>query len=126
MTAERASSLQDPGVDHRRVAVLVFGFIGFVGVALAGLGVYFVHFERDLTVSPPASFPSPRLETRHMQEIVGLRRAQTDKLQNYSWVARDRGVVRIPVARAMELIAARGASAFDPLADPAQPPKATP
>jgi hypothetical protein len=126
MTAEQATPLQDPGVDHKRVAALVFGFIGFVCVALAGLGVYFVHFERNVTISPPERFPAPQLETRHMQEIVGLRRAQKDKLQSYSWVARDQGIVRIPVARAMQIIGARGASAFDPFANPVQPSEAAP
>ena len=126
MTSEQADPLQDPDVNARRVAGLQFGFIVFVGVALAGLGFYFEHLRRGGAISSPRPFPPPQLETSHGEEIGKLRTAQRDRLQTYSWVDRGQGLLRIPVARAMQIIAARGASALDPFPPAAQPSKAAP
>ena len=38
------------------------------------------------------------------EHLVQLRANETDKLNHYSWVDQQNGVVRIPVERAMELI----------------------
>lgn len=37
--------------------------------------------------------------------LTGLRRKQAEQAQSYGWVDRKAGVVQVPVARAMELIA---------------------
>jgi hypothetical protein len=59
-------------------------------------------------------FPSPRLQTDDgNQEITDIHAKEDLLLENYSYVgdpgtAQGRGVVRIPIERAMELIAQRG------------------
>src|SRR5690242_20433108 len=40
-------------------------------------------------------------------ELRSVREAQQSKLHGYGWVDRGRGIVRIPIERAMELIAQR-------------------
>jgi len=52
--------------------------------------------------------PSPRLQTDGMADIRALREQETETLENYGWVDRAHGVVRIPIERAMELTAERG------------------
>ncbi len=54
-------------------------------------------------------FPTPRLQTDDgNQEIADLHAREDLLLENYSWVGRAQGKVRIPIERAMELIAQRG------------------
>ena len=56
-------------------------------------------------VQPP---PAPRLETANGQVLEQLH-AQEDKLlNNYTWIDQGAGTVRIPIDRAIELIAQRG------------------
>jgi hypothetical protein len=55
------------------------------------------------------SFPTPRLQTDDGNEDVAELHAREDLLlDNYSWIDRSKGTVRIPIERAMELIAQRG------------------
>jgi hypothetical protein len=54
------------------------------------------------------AFPKPRLQTNDVQEMRDQLYSEESRLQSYGWVDQDSGEARIPVARAMELIAARG------------------
>ncbi|MFC5864295.1 hypothetical protein ACFPT7_18460 [Acidicapsa dinghuensis] len=54
-------------------------------------------------------FPSPRLQTDDgYQEVTDIHAKEDLLLDNYSWIDESRGTVRIPIERAMELIAERG------------------
>jgi hypothetical protein len=54
-------------------------------------------------------FPTPRLQTDDgYQEIADLHAREDLLLNNYSWANQSQGKVRIPIERAMELIAQRG------------------
>jgi hypothetical protein len=54
-------------------------------------------------------FPTPRLQTDDgNQEIAEMHAREDLLLNNYTWVDRSSGKVRIPIARAMELIAKGG------------------
>jgi hypothetical protein len=54
-------------------------------------------------------FPTPRLQTDDgNQEIAEMHAREGLLLDNYTWVDRSSGKVRIPIARAMELIAKGG------------------
>jgi hypothetical protein len=63
---------------------------------------------RVVTSSNVTSFPQPRLETDERNEIYSFRLQEEQKLHSYGWVDQNAGVVRIPIDRAMELIAQRG------------------
>jgi hypothetical protein len=55
------------------------------------------------------SFPTPRLQTDDGNEDVAELHAREDLLlDHYSWIDRSKGKIRIPIERAMELIAERG------------------
>jgi len=55
------------------------------------------------------SFPTPRLLTDDGdQDVADLHARESLLLDNYSWVDQKSGKVRIPIERAMELIAQRG------------------
>jgi hypothetical protein len=54
-------------------------------------------------------FPTPRLEMDDGdQDITDLHAREDLLLDHYSWVDRQQGTVRIPIARAMELLAQHG------------------
>jgi hypothetical protein len=54
-------------------------------------------------------FPTPRLQVDNgSQDLVDLNRREDLLLDHYSWVNEPQGKVRIPIDRAMELIAQRG------------------
>ncbi len=54
-------------------------------------------------------FPTPRLQTDDgNQEIADLHAKEDLLLTNYSWVDKPQGKVRIPIDRAIELLAQRG------------------
>jgi hypothetical protein len=54
-------------------------------------------------------FPTPRLQTDDgLQDVADLHKREDLLIENYSWVDRSKGTVRIPIERAMELIAQRG------------------
>jgi hypothetical protein len=55
------------------------------------------------------SFPMPRLQTDDgNQDVADLHAREDLLLDNYSWADESQGKVRIPIGRAMELIAQRG------------------
>jgi len=54
-------------------------------------------------------FPTPRLETDDgNQDLAELHVRESLLLEHYSWIDRSQGKVRIPIERAMELIAQHG------------------
>jgi hypothetical protein len=52
--------------------------------------------------------PPPRLQTYPFQDIKALRQHDKPLVGSYEWVDRNAGTVRIPVDRAMDLLAQRG------------------
>jgi hypothetical protein len=58
--------------------------------------------------SKPALPPEPRLQVSPAQDRRQLRDAEEQVLHSYGWVNQPSGVVRIPIERAMQLIAERG------------------
>ena len=62
------------------------------------------------SVSPGniTKFPQPRLEGDERREINDFREQEEQTLNSYGWVDQKAGVVRIPIDRAMQLMAQRG------------------
>ncbi len=53
-------------------------------------------------------FPTPRLQVTPQQDLQAIRAAEDAALESYAWVDRQAGVARIPIDRAMGLLADRG------------------
>ncbi len=74
-----------------------------------------------------AGFPAPQLEVNERTELNGERLREEDTLSTYGWVDEKAGVVRIPIDRAMDLLAQRGlpvrSQAGESAASKAQPEK---
>ena len=54
------------------------------------------------------AFPKPRLQRDDVQEMRDQLFGEEARLQSYGWADKDAGQARIPIDRAMELMAARG------------------
>ena len=108
---------------HAWMVVLVgLGTAAFLVATMAGIFVYDRWMGASPDIRPPADFPTPRLQSDPAGELRAYRAAQQRELDGYAWVDQEQGLVRIPVERAMALLAARGEQALDPLG----PPPATP
>lgn len=99
------------------IMIAAAGLLALVGFGLLlSWGMYM--FAREQTYHPeevPGTFtrvgtlpPEPRLETDPHGDLLRLRAAEDSVLLGYAWVSRDSGFVRIPVARAMVILARRG------------------
>ena len=53
-------------------------------------------------------FPAPRLQVNPAEALAALRHREEKVLNSYGWVDREKGVVRIPIDRAMGLMVERG------------------
>jgi hypothetical protein len=67
----------------------------------------------DLPPSPlaatlPAQPPEPRLQVRPAADLAKVRAEEEAALDSYAWIDAQSGLVRIPVDRAIELVAERG------------------
>jgi len=63
---------------------------------------------RSPTNADTLRFPEPRLEQQERDQLGEAIREQDKILDSYDWVDPKNGVVRIPIDRAMELLAQRG------------------
>jgi hypothetical protein len=109
--------------DVNFVAITKFG-IGLTLVVLAtvfvlwGLFHFFVgrdekSYGAGAPLSPEALSalkepPQPRLQQSPPIDLRDMRAAEDKLLHRYTWVDRDKGVVRIPIERAMDLVVERG------------------
>lgn len=66
--------------------------------------------------------PEPRLQTLPRKDLAEVRAEEARILHTYGWVDRDAGVARIPIERAMEIVAEQGVPARTQPAEPEQKP----
>lgn len=74
-----------------------------------------------LTSMPPRRPPQPQLQPDPVGDLHMMREQEDRILQGYAWVDEKSGKVRIPIARAMQLLAERGLPPGAVGARPSQP-----
>ena len=92
-----------------------------VGVLLVSMWIHDYSAGRLARTQPPsapltkqAPPPGPRLQVAAPKEMGELRAAEDAILTRYGWVDHTKGVVRIPIDRAMEVLVERGLPASGP------------
>lgn len=115
--------------DIRKLIEFGAGIVALVLVALALMWLLFRYLAGQqaapAAAAPPMAVqelpPEPRLEVSPATDLERLRASERAILESYGWVNRTSGIVRIPIERAMELVAERGGQV-----GPAGPRKETP
>jgi hypothetical protein len=111
---------REPSDLRPRIIVAVgLGTLAFVGVTLGIIWLFEDLFGSGRQPNVAASqFPPPQLQSDPADDLQRYRAAQRTELEGYAWADRDRGLVRVPITRAMEMTAGRGSAAYEPLDPP--------
>jgi hypothetical protein len=122
---DHLESIDQPTVHHEESDVNIRAIFGFGGVLLAvaivihvaiwGLFEYFDYRETresgqasPLATSEPRLPPEPRLQVSPREDAAEFRAQEDAILNGYSWVNREAGTVRIPIAEAMKMTVQKG------------------
>lgn len=114
-----AGDVGDSDVDYRAVYRFALGLLAVMAVSLLAMWGMSALFKRQLVSSdpPPPVLeearavrlpPAPRLETSPPKDLKELREREDAVLNGWAWVDKEKGVARIQVARAAELIVEKG------------------
>lgn len=110
---------EERDVSFRPLVRGLIALVALVVVAVVLMRVLLGYLAvREAENSPPAnplaqSFgrqvpPEPRLQSDPLQDLQALHAEEDAVLTSYGWVDRQAGVVRIPLQRALDLLAQRG------------------
>jgi hypothetical protein len=118
------ADLQSQQLGHERravnVRVVLWFAAGLVVAAVimhAGLAWLYVIFKNHhpspeapsrVVLEPRVIAPEPRLQTNPTTDLEKFRIEEEAKLNSYGWIDRQHAVARIPIERAIDLIAQRG------------------
>jgi hypothetical protein len=100
-------------VDGRRVwqtaAILVATIVAAAFAALGAIAFFRHQVGRPLAPvdAPPAAIASPTLQREPSRDLAALRIEKRAMLGEYAWIDRDKGIVRIPIDRAMSVLIER-------------------
>jgi len=77
--------------------------------AMAGqVGEKHAETSKEVLERLQAQFPTPRLQDDATRDLKMMHANEDKLLQEYTWIDKNSGAVRIPVSRAMEVLAERG------------------
>ena len=120
----------NPTVAHEETdadtrAITQFGIALVLIVVLSQLGLWWLFntfTRRESKLSPPVTAlvraqaptepPEPKLQANPQADMRMMREKEETVLNHYGWVDPNRGVVRIPIDRALDLVAERGLPQF--------------
>jgi hypothetical protein len=97
------------------VLATTIGFTVFAAICLVALLAYYHALVGPGLYVAPRPFPAPELQTSPLSDLEKLQSAQLARIERYGWVDRSKGLLRIPIERAMEIVASKGAAALEPL-----------
>ncbi len=106
-------------------SLLLFLGVVFVGLVVLFKGNQFVDHWLDARrartepggesrVHTQADYRGPLLQVKPEEDLAWMRTHNAADLAGYGWVDRQKGVVRVPIDRAMDMIAARGLPPVSP------------
>jgi hypothetical protein len=113
------TTVGDRDVDAGALYKFMVGLLAVIAVAMAAMWGMSVLFRKELVSSdPPAPVleearvrrppPEPRLEVSPPKDLMELRAREEAILTGWGWTDKEKGLARIPVARAADIIAEKG------------------
>jgi len=106
--------------DPRLIGALALGVAIFLFVTPYALLALYPGADRAGRL--PAELPqppSPRLQVHPKADFARLRAEEHERLTTYGWVDREHQIARMPIERAMDLLAARGIAGWPSPSPPA-------
>src|SRR2546423_9834090 len=107
---QQRGGFEQADVDAWAVGKFGIGLVAMCLVSLVllfGLFRYFQSMEGGRTETVVKLPPEPRLETTPNLDLKAVRAAEDQMLNSYGWVDQQKGVVRLPIDRAIDLLAQR-------------------
>lgn len=121
---QRSDSSRHPTVSHEltdlragNIALFAAALAVMIGLVLLVSGWLFDfatlrQAEKQRPLSPLASTrgpaPGPLLQVHAPKDLQEMRAAEDARLNGYGWIDQNAGIVRIPVDRAIDLVAKKG------------------
>jgi hypothetical protein len=117
---------ENPQVSHERKDVNVFQITAFgIGLLISTIVVVFAMWalfdffysreDKKNAPNPPAMMterlklpPEPRLQAEPKIELKELRQDEDTILNNFGWIDPNKGIVRIPIDQAIDIVARKG------------------
>jgi hypothetical protein len=120
----------DHELDFRGILVFIGGLLAVTLVVMGlmwGVTVLFKGSRARKDPAPPALAearearvpPGPNLQPNPSADLAAFRAAEQTELATWAWVDREKAVARVPVERALEIVASRGLPAPPPMPPPA-------
>jgi hypothetical protein len=124
MAENKPQDLERPAAGHEvrdvntwavtKFAIALVLLCGVALLILAGLFKYFLAREVAEETAPGATAianrlpPAPRLQTNPIHDLEAMRAGEDAVLNSYGWVDQKNGIARIPISRAIDLLAQHG------------------
>ena len=116
--AEADGPLEPAGVALWPVLLGALASVVLMVAAIWGLSAVYDWQVPNRPLPAAEQFPSPRVQTHQAEQLKDLLAAQRQQLTGYEWADQNKTLIRIPIERAMEIIAQRGAEAYAPILPP--------
>jgi hypothetical protein len=115
-TPASSGAYETRDANPRSLARFGLGLVLTLALAWGASLWIFDYFERVQKLGPPPTPfelgrevpPAPQLQAKPVQDLEQARQGEQGELHSYGWVDRSRGIVHIPIHRAMELLLQRG------------------
>jgi hypothetical protein len=105
-------------IQVRGIVIGTVGLVVIIAVCQIGLALWMRKFNRDeervnalypnRNAIEVDQFPQPRLQESPPVDLVGMLREERARTSSYGWVDQKAGIARIPVDRAMDILARKG------------------
>ena len=98
------------------LCVVIFASMGLMWALHAALETPPVKMDHEPTAMEMERIlpPKPRLQVNQRLDLKQIREQEQQVLHSYGWVRKESGTVRIPISRAIDMIAERGLPATKP------------
>ena len=110
---------ETPDVARRPVLIFSLGFVAFALLSSVGIKIFLNVKAPVLLHASTRAYPEPSLQAAPRADYAEYAKAARADLERTGWQDRDKGLARVPIEKAMALVVARGARAFDPVTNDA-------